>query len=145
MTTGHEHRAVAFPPITTSGDPVDMTAFGALIGAGRDGCLPCQTTLIVQVVDGDPRVVAHAVAMTWLVEQRAGEATVGTGRSVASLPVPAQRIVEAIGGDDPAVWEAPAAALSPEERRVALDYALDLLIGMLTIGAAVTSSDTRDM
>lgn len=139
MSEDHIHVVVPLPPVNPGlVNETDMSVFGALVGAANEGCRPCQTTLVATVVNGDPSVVAHAVALAWLMESSATMRLTGQSRPVDSLPVTIQPIVRAIRAStdaDSSTWEKIAASMSPAEREEALDYALDTIVGMQAMSA----------
>lgn len=139
MTTpifaSHDHPT----PMFTAIEGTDMSRFALLLGAAWQGCLPCQERLTKEVVEGDAAVVAHAVAFAYMVSDDVLMRLVGVSAPVEELSEPVQSIVlaaKAMPSDrlDSSGWEAEARALNAAERRRAIDYALDTLVGLMSSG-----------
>ncbi|MEU4576052.1 hypothetical protein [Nonomuraea sp. NPDC023979] len=131
----HTHSDVPLPAIHPgSPQQADMVGFGRLLGAALEGCQTCQRAHIGDLL-GDHRVIAHAAAMAWTLERSFCEQYVGVARRIEELPPAVRPIATAVDtatSTDSTTWEHAAAALDRASRQEALDYALDILIGVMS-------------
>lgn len=139
MNAPHRHDRPEFPPVDaavyggTAGQSVDMTAAADLIGAAMAGCRPCQRSGMYEVSRGQAIPAAHLIATGFNVLSQAYAPVAG--------PIPDQVLNTRYHQATARVWRAmrdagPAAAgrivteMNRDDRRAALDDALDTIAGM---------------
>lgn len=115
------------------GRQVDHALLGRLMGAAYDGCRECQPPLVDQVIeDADTSARFVELGCLMVAEQLGGLPAFLTDPDAPGLASREFRQLAAAGvdGQNAAMWEA-CRAMTPEQRRAAVDSALDLLVGSL--------------
>ncbi|BBG20749.1 hypothetical protein RVR_P25 (plasmid) [Actinacidiphila reveromycinica] len=135
----HAHEGFEIPDDITDPDgrPVDHGMLSRLVGAAYDGCTTCQDPLLTLLVE-DTATTARVVELACI----STDAILGglppsmTDDSVPGASSPEFRRLARAGvdGENVAMWQE-CAAMTPTERRAAVNTALDTLVGFLGIGA----------
>ncbi|GGU55701.1 hypothetical protein GCM10010211_20600 [Streptomyces albospinus] len=143
----HEHGPVELPggPTDAEGLAVNEQLLGALTGAAVNGCTPCVDRLLDEAA-ADPASVGRLVEVSRLTALRLnrGElpAYLTTDDDPSGPAAPEfKRLVRAITAAEPLAEVCE--QLTAPERRAAADYAIELLVGHLTI-ANTTGLDDAD-
>lgn len=141
----HEHGTVELPggPASADGRAVNETLLGALMAAAIKGCAACVDRLLDEVA-GDPACVARLVEVSRLTALRMqrgeipGFMTDDDDRSGPAAPE-LKRLVRAATAAEPLTEVCE--QLTAAERRAAAGYALELLVGQLTLANTVGFDD----
>lgn len=150
MSASHGHYTFGMPdgyqdPLGREG--IDYSAIHRAMSACYDGCQPCEEQLLAQIMQDAP-TAARLVEIACVTMQRV------TGRKLSpavqglfgGLPTnlykpdvageasqPFRQLARAgLGGHTDRMW-AECEQMSPDDRRAAIDTALDLLIGYLSV------------
>lgn len=134
----HDHGGFETPGDARSDPmgPVDHDLLGKVVGAAFDGCTSCQgplLTLLVEDANTTARLVGMAcIAMDSLLGGLPGSLLDQDAPGLAALEFRTLASAGVTGGPE-AMWQA-CADMAPEGRRAAVNSALDLLIGHLSVG-----------
>ncbi len=139
LTGGHPGFDVAPEPGYRFGTdrPIDGPGMGALIGAAFDGCRPCQVRWL-DALQSDPLTTTRLVELAAV----SVHGTLGgvpdrmTATGPSSLSEPFRALVRAgvDAGDNHRPMFAAAQQLDDAGRRAALNDAVDMLVGYMTMG-----------
>lgn len=134
MTTDHDHSGFEPPAGYTDpeGRTIDNDLLGRVVGAGFDGCRPCETVVMDQLVQ-DPTSTARLVELACVaVASLLGGLPRNMAHDAGGLSSPVfKRLARAgLNGRNGAVYDE-AEQLTVEQRRAAADTALDTLVGQL--------------
>lgn len=131
----HAHEGFEVPDDYTDpgGRNVDYELLGQLTGAAFDGCTTCQEPLITQLAE-DANTSARLVELACIsIHEMFG----GLPASLTEENVPGLASLEfrqlaraGLDGENEAMWRE-CAAMTPAQRREAVDSALDLMAGSL--------------
>lgn len=118
------------------GRPVDHDMLGRLVGAAFDGCTSCQDPLLTLLVE-DPATTARLVELTCVLTH---SLLGGLPESMTDPDVPGQSTPEfrrlaaaSLDGANDAMRQV-CAAMTPTERRAAVNTGLDTLVGFMGVG-----------
>jgi len=136
-THAHDGFEIPLDMPDPDGRPVDHGMLGRLVGAAFDGCTTCQDPLLTLLVE-DPATTARVVEL----------ACISTHAMLGGLPASMtdpdahgsssspefRRLAHAgLDGENAAMWRE-CEAMTPTERRAAVNTALDTLVGQLALG-----------
>ncbi|MFI0776242.1 hypothetical protein [Streptomyces sp. NPDC021212] len=145
----HEHRPVELPggPVNAEGQTVNEPLLGALMGAAINGCTPCVDRLLEEVA-ADPACAVRLVEVSRLTGLRLNHGELPgfmTDDDDVSGPAAPEfkRLVRAVTAAEPVteVCEQMTAA----DRRAAAGYAIELLVGQLTLANSIGFDDEETL
>lgn len=133
----HEHGPVELPggPVDAEGRAVNEALLAALTGAAVNGCMPCVESLLDEVA-AEPACVARLVEVSRLTGLRFNRGELPPFMTEDDDPSgPAapefKRLVRAITAAEPVAELCE--QMPPAQRRAAAGYAIELLVGQLTL------------
>lgn len=133
----HDHPIPNTPESSTAGgQQLDMTAAMRLIGAAYAGCRPCQEEQAAMVVDGASGVIVNLACAAYVALARLARSLGVTGpmteQSLKRFQRPTRDLFRIFNRDALGEAEEVCEAMTPRERRLLLEDATEILIGLMS-------------